>query len=85
MFAEGALLVIGHVAEIAELRIGATKLFRLWLDACFRAPRESLDGSLRVPVACAPCSMLIRLESVAVTPLIMSGQSESVRQFRRVV
>ena len=85
MFAQGPLLMIGHVAEIAELRIGALRFVRLWVDECFKAPRESVDGSLRVPATCARRSMLIRLESVAVTPLIVSAQSESVRQYRPAV
>ena len=40
------MLVIGHVAEIAELRIGVSILVRFWLDECFRAPKEGVDGFL---------------------------------------
>ena len=85
LFAEGDLLVIGHVAEIAELRIGVVMLVRLWLDECFRAPNEGVDGCMSVPVMRKARSMLVRLETVAVTPLLLCDQSNIIRKFRRVL
>ena len=77
--------MIGHVAEIAELRIGVRMLVRLWLDACFQAPNEGADGYMCVPVRRVARSILVRLEAVAVTPLLVCAQSEGFRRFRRML
>ena len=84
LFAEGALLVIGHVAEIAELRVGARSLMRFWLDVCFKAPNEGAGGLMCVPMTRPSRRMLVRLEDVAVTPLLCT-QGETAMQFRRIL
>ena len=85
LFAEGSVLVIGHVSEMVEFRMQGRMLLRLWLDQCYQAPLEGADGLLRVSRKEACRTMLVRLEGVAATPMLACGESNGYREFRLMV